>query len=94
MEVTRTGATSDTVAAAELPFRLAVRVDVLSDAIVPTVMLKVADAEPAATLTEAGDTKGPLLDATATVAPPFNAGLDSVTVQVLVVFGPNDAGAH
>jgi hypothetical protein len=94
MDVTSTGATSPTVAVAELPADDAVIVTVLSDAIAPALILKFVDVAPAGTVAELGTVNPPPLDATATGEPPFNAGLDIVTVQVPFVFGPIDAGEH
>jgi hypothetical protein len=59
-----------------------VRVAVWLDVIVPAVAVKVPVVAPAATVTEAGAVKSPLLLETETEAPPDGAAADRVTVQV------------
>ena len=64
--------------------RVAVMVAESLEAIVPAVAVKVAVVELAATVTEEGTVRVPLLEDRDTVAPPVGATLDSVTVQVLL----------
>jgi len=54
--------------------------------------VKIAVVAPAATVTEAGTVSEELLSDTATAAPPVEAGLVSVTVQVLDATGPSVVG--
>lgn len=60
----------------------------------PDLALKVAVVAVAATVTEAGTVKAPLLLASVTSAPPDGAALFRVTVQALVAFGPRLEGAQ
>jgi len=91
--VTRTGATSDTVAAAELPFKAAVIVATLSEAIVAVLTLNAAVVAPTTGLADTGTLTNDPEDASATVLP-ARAGFDSVIVQLPVVFGPRLEGTH
>jgi hypothetical protein len=56
--------------------------------------LKVAEVEPAATVTEAGIVSAVLVSVRVTDAPPVGAALLTVTVQVLEAFGPRLVGLH
>jgi hypothetical protein len=67
---------------AELPLRVAV---IVADWLVvtePALALKVAEEDPAVTLTEVGTVKAELLSERATTVPPLGAVCDSVTVQL------------
>jgi len=95
------GAVSDTEAVLEVPFRLAVRLAVPLDGMVPAVAVKLAAVEPAGTRTDAGTVKDELLDERATVAPLAGAAWVNVTAQVVEVpevrveseqFNPDRAG--
>ena len=78
----------------EAPFSVAVTVALWSVGIALVVALNVAEVEPAATVTEVGAVKTPLLFDTVTRVPPAGAALVSVTVQVLEAFGPRLVGLH
>jgi hypothetical protein len=58
----------------------------------PVVALKVAEAAPAATVTDAGTVRVALVLVRVTAAPPVGAGLVSVIVQVLAELGPRLVG--
>ena len=58
------------------------------------VELKVAEVEPAATVTEAGIVSAVLVSVKVAEAPPVGAALLKVTVQVLEAFGPRLVGLH
>jgi hypothetical protein len=58
----------------------------------PVVALNVAEAAPAATVTEAGTVSTALVFVSVTAAPPAGAAPVNVTVQVPVVFAPKLAG--
>ncbi len=72
-EVGVTGATRLIVALAETPFRVAVRVALWLLLRVVVVALNVAEAEPAATATEAGTVKAALVLVSVTEEPPVGA---------------------
>ena len=82
------------VALAELPLYVAVTVALWSLAIVPAVAVKVADREPAATVTDAGTVNAALLSEIAIAAPPAGAAFESVTVQTELVPEVRLAGLH
>ena len=58
------------------------------------VALKLADVAPAATLTEAGVVSTALLSERAMLAPPAEAALVKVTMQVLEALGPRLLGVQ
>jgi hypothetical protein len=58
------------------------------------VALKVAEVDPAATVTDAGTASNAFVSVSVTAAPPVGAALVSVTVQVLEAFGPRLDGLH
>jgi hypothetical protein len=91
---TSTGATRPIAAFAELPVYVAVTVALWSLAMVPAVALKVADKEPAATVTDAGTARAALLSEIAIMAPPAGAAFESVTVQTELVPEVRLAGLH
>ena len=62
--------------------------------IVPAVAVNVPVMELAATVTEAGTVRLALLDDRETAVPPVGAGLDKVTVQVLVALEASVVGEH
>jgi hypothetical protein len=93
MEVTSTGAISDTVAVAELPFKFAVIVAALSEAKVAVLTLNDAVVAPTTGLADAGTLSTDPGYASAMVLP-ARAGFESVIVQVPVVFEPRLEGAH
>jgi hypothetical protein len=78
----------------EPPFKEAVTTAVCVEEIVPTVAVKVAEADPVATVTEAGTDSPELLLERATIAPPEPAGCDKVTLQVDVPPELRLTGAH
>ena len=53
-----------------------------------------AEVAPALTVTDGGVAKTPLSSDTVTVVPPVGAALVSVTVHVLLPFGPRLVGLH
>ena len=59
---------------------------------VAAVALKVAEVEPAATVTDAGVVSSALLSDTVTEVPPVGAALVSVTVHVLAALEPRLVG--
>jgi hypothetical protein len=63
-------------------------------ATVPAVAVKFAVVAPAATVTDAGTVSVPLLDESATDAPPVNAADVNVTVQVKVPPDTTELGEH
>jgi hypothetical protein len=79
-------------AVAELPLNAAVTVTDWSVENEPVVALKLAEVEPAATVTEAGIVSVLLVSVSVTKAPPVEAALLSVTEQVLEPFGARVAG--
>jgi hypothetical protein len=83
----------DTVAFADPPFKDADTLAVLSLVNVPAVMVRLADAAPAGTVSVEGAFTVPTARI-ATVAPLEPAALFSITVQVEVIPGPMIAGAH
>ena len=93
-EVTHTGATSDTLAAAVLPFKAAVITAVLSAGIAPVLIANVADIAPAATLTDVGTVASVEPEVIRIWFPPASAGLDKATLHVADVFGPRAVGLH
>ena len=60
----------------------------------PVVALNVPTADPAATVTDAGTVNTVLVFANVTTAPPVDATLVRVTVQVLVPLAPRLLGLH
>lgn len=70
--------------AVAVPLKVAVMVAEPPEEMVPAVAVKVAVVVVAATLTDAGTVRLPLLEDSATFAPPAGAALDNVTVQELV----------
>jgi hypothetical protein len=93
-EETTTDADRLMVALAEVPLYVAVTVALWSLAIVPAVALKVADREPAATVTDAGTVNAALLSEIAIAAPPAGAAFESVTVQTELAPEVRLAGLH
>ena len=87
-----TGATRPTVAFAEVLLYEAVRFAVELLLIVLVVAENVAVVAAAATVTEAWTARTELVLVNVTTAPPVGAGCVSVTVHVLVAFGPRLEG--
>ena len=83
-----------TLALCDWPLAVAVMVAVWSVGIVPAVAANVVVVAPAATVTELATGSSVLLLASATVAPPVGAALESVTVQVVMAPEPSDVGLH
>jgi hypothetical protein len=69
-------------ALADDPLRDALTVTLVLLVTVPAVTGKAADVAPAATVTDTGNVSVVLLSLSATLAPPLDAGAESVTVQV------------
>ena len=72
-------------AVCDTPFREAVTTAVCAFDTVPAVAVKLADALPAPTVTDAGTLSASVLLESATAVPPEAAALESVTVQVALV---------
>ena len=70
-----------TDAVPELPFNEAVIVTAWFADTVPAVALKLAEVDPAATVTEAGSVSAALLSERLTAVPPLGAGSDTATVH-------------
>ena len=62
------------------------------DGMVPALALKVAEADDAATVTEAATVSAALLLDSEMLAPPAGAAFDNVTVQLLLAFDPKLLG--
>jgi hypothetical protein len=88
------GATSEMLAAADEPLRVAVTVAVWSETNAPVLALNVAEVTLAAMLTEEGtlNAEGALSESVTTVL--LVVGFDRVAVQVLKVLGPRVVGAQ
>lgn len=80
-----TGATRERVTGTDTPLTDAVRIALALEVTAPAVAVKVAEVEPAGTVTDGGTVRVGLLEDTATVAPPVGAVADSVTVQEVLV---------
>jgi hypothetical protein len=81
--------------AAAVPPSVAVTVTVCGEVTVGAVAVKVADPEPAGTVTDAGTGSAPgLFDASVTTLPPVGAACVRVTVQIVVPPETRLAGAH
>jgi hypothetical protein len=92
-DVTVTGATREIVEACELPFSAAATTAVVSEGIVPTLMLKLTDVAPLAMPADAGTvSRGEFAVTESDVAEA--AGLDKATLHVLVLFGFSAGGVH
>jgi hypothetical protein len=88
----KTGAVIVRVAVGEVPFPVAVIVDVVFDATPTVVTVNVPVVAPAATLTDDGTVAAALLELRATATPPEGAALLSVTVPVEVFPPATDVG--
>ena len=86
---------SDSLAVAEDPFNVAVRIAVWFASTVPVEILNAALTFPAATVTDAGavNTGAPLL-VSVTTAPPAGAAFDSVTVHDVLLLEASDVNVH
>jgi hypothetical protein len=78
----------------DAPLNVAVTVTAWVELTVPACAVKLADADPAATATDAGTVTAALLLVSATTAPPLCAALVSVTEQELEVPEDRLAGLH
>ena len=89
-----TGATRESVAGADEPFNVAVRVAAWSESSAPVLAVNVAEVALAATLTEDGTVNrdGALLESATTVM--LVADFDRVTVQVVLALEARLAAAH
>jgi len=93
-EETSTDVTRLTLVLTELPLYAAVIVALRLALTEPVVTLKVADAAPAATVTDPGTLRVALVSVRVTAAPPVGAAWVRVTVQVLEVLGPRLVGVQ
>jgi hypothetical protein len=89
-----TGACKVMVEVAEAPLRVAVMVALPLEMRVPVLAAKLAVAELANTVTEAGTVRPALSEDSDTVVPPVGAAFDNVTVQVLVALDARVVGEH
>ena len=89
-----TGATRESVAGADEPFNVAVRVAAWSESSAPVLAVNVAEVALAATLTEDGTVNRDeaLLDSATTVM--LVVDFDAVTVQVVLALEARLAAAH
>ncbi len=94
METDTAATISDKVVVLDAKFRLAVMVADWFVEMVPVFALKLAEVAAAATVTEAGTLRLPLLLTRLTAAPPLGAAWVNVTVQVLLEFDPRLDGVH
>lgn len=84
-EDTVTGASNEMVTVSGVPLREAVSVALLLAVALPAVAVKVAEVEPAWTVTDGGTVRAGLLEDMATAVPPAGAAFDSVMVHEVMV---------
>jgi hypothetical protein len=82
---TVTGASNEMVTGSDAPLREAVNVALPLAVAAPAVAVKVAEVEPAWTVTDGGTVRAGLLEDIATAVPPAGAALDSVMVHEVMV---------